>query len=56
MAAFAETKRLLRASFSQDIAQHLDAEHAIFRRSAASAYFHEGVTAFFEKRKPRFND
>jgi 2-(1,2-epoxy-1,2-dihydrophenyl)acetyl-CoA isomerase len=52
--AYAETKQLVNASWSQPLEQHLDAEAAAFARCAAHADFAEGVTAFVEKRKARF--
>jgi len=48
------TKKLLNMTFLNTIKQQLDAERQIQMEVAASEDFAEGVTAFFEKRKPLF--
>lgn len=53
--AYAEMKRLLRQSGSADLAPQCAAEALAFARCAAGADFDEGITAFLEKRKPRFS-
>ena len=52
--AFARTKALLNASFERPFAGQLEAEIESFAQSTATKDFAEGVTAFVEKRKPRF--
>ena len=52
--AFARTKKLINQSFVTPIEQQLDDEIACFEACAKTADFREGVTAFIEKRKPRF--
>ena len=52
--AYARAKRLLNQSFETPIQQHLDDEIAFFADCAKTDDFKEGVTAFVEKRKPRF--
>ncbi|HEX8369929.1 MAG TPA: enoyl-CoA hydratase-related protein [Pyrinomonadaceae bacterium] len=47
-------KRMLNASFSNDLSQQLELEHESQIESGKSADFKEGVTAFFEKRQPQF--
>ncbi|HEX8286958.1 MAG TPA: enoyl-CoA hydratase-related protein [Pyrinomonadaceae bacterium] len=47
-------KRMLNASFSNDLQQQLDLEHECQIESGKSNDFKEGVTAFFEKRQPNF--
>lgn len=53
--AFGETKRLVYQSTDQTLAAQLDAEVEAFARCAATRDFAEGVTAFTEKRMPRFS-
>ena len=53
--AYANTKRLLSASGHASLEQQLQAEAEAFADCAASEDFAEGVTAFVEKRKPRFS-
>ena len=47
-------KRMLNASFSNDLAQQLALEHECQIESGKSNDFKEGVAAFFEKRPPNF--
>ena len=47
-------KRMLNASFSNDIKQQLALEHECQIESGRSSDFKEGVAAFFEKRPPAF--
>ena len=53
--AYAQTKALVNASINQQLVKHLDEEAAAFSRCAAHADFAEGVTAFVQKRKAKFN-
>ncbi len=48
-------KRMLNASFTNDLAAQLRLEHECQLDSGRSADFREGVTAFFEKRPPNFS-
>lgn len=43
---------VLRRSFEGDLDSQLDAEREAFCASAGTRDFAEGVTAFFERRKP----
>ena len=52
--AFARTKKLINQSFVTPIDKQLDDEIAYFAECAMTNDFKEGVTAFVEKRKPRF--
>lgn len=52
--AFALTKRLLDASFDNDLATQLALEEELQREAGRTADFREGVLAFLEKRKPAF--
>ncbi len=52
--AYARAKKLINQSFQTPIQQHLDDEIALFAECARTDDFKEGVTAFVEKRKPRF--
>ena len=52
--AFAETKALINRSFERPLEAQLAAEAQSFARCAGIADLAEGVTAFVEKRKPRF--
>jgi len=47
-------KRMLNASFANDLAAQLELEHECQLESGKSADFTEGVAAFFEKRPPSF--
>ena len=47
-------KRMLNASFSNDLAGQLELEHACQIESGRDGDFKEGVAAFFEKRPPKF--
>ncbi len=53
-ASIGRIKRMLNASFSNNLAQQLDLEHASQIESGKSNDFREGVQAFFEKRAPNF--
>ncbi|MFA5678377.1 MAG: enoyl-CoA hydratase-related protein [Pseudomonas sp.] len=53
--AQAAIKRLLRQSSCQSLAQQLDDELRAFVQCAGSEDFHEGITAFFARRKPVFS-
>lgn len=52
--ALGRMKRLMRASFDNDLATQLDRESTEFRASTHTHDFDEALTAFFDKRKPRF--
>lgn len=52
--AFAETKALVNRSFDRTLAAQLEAEVQAFARCSETRDFAEGVTAFVEKRAPRF--
>ena len=54
-AAFAEIKQLVNQSYDQTLAAQLNAEVEAFARCAGTRDFAEGVTAFVEKRPPRFS-
>ena len=47
-------KKMLNASFSNDLRSQLELEHEMQIESGKSDDFKEGVTAFFEKRPPKF--
>lgn len=52
--AMGRTKRLLRASFNNDLDSHLDRELESFVACAGTADFTEALDAFFGKRAPEF--
>lgn len=52
--AYAQTKALANQGCVQGLPAHLEAEAQAFARCAATGDFAEGVTAFVEKRAPRF--
>jgi len=52
--AVRNAKRLVRASLNASLSQQLGAEAASFAQCAATEDFAEGISAFLEKRKPRF--
>ena len=54
-AVIARVKRMLNATFSNDLESQLALEADCQVESGASPDFKEGVTAFFEKRPPRFS-
>ena len=54
-AAIARVKRMLNATFSNDLETQLTLEADCQIESGASPDFKEGVAAFFEKRPPRFS-
>ncbi|MCC6328768.1 MAG: enoyl-CoA hydratase/isomerase family protein [Acidobacteria bacterium] len=52
--AIGRIKKMLNASFANDLRSQLDLEHQCQIESGRSADFKEGVAAFFEKRTPKF--
>jgi 2-(1,2-epoxy-1,2-dihydrophenyl)acetyl-CoA isomerase len=52
--ALLRTRRLLDAATSQDLSRHLDLEQQLVTELWETADFREGVSAFLERRKPRF--
>jgi 2-(1,2-epoxy-1,2-dihydrophenyl)acetyl-CoA isomerase len=52
--AIGRVKRMLNESFSNDLESQLRLEHKLQLESGRGEDFKEGVTAFFEKRKPEF--
>jgi 2-(1,2-epoxy-1,2-dihydrophenyl)acetyl-CoA isomerase len=52
--SYGRIKRLLNATFSNNLEQQLALEHELQLESGRSDDFREGVTAFFEKRPPNF--
>jgi len=52
--AYARTRRLIRQSLSRDLSAQLEDEGESIIAMAGTADFREGVSAFVEKRKPRF--
>jgi len=53
-AAFGVSKRLLRESFSDTLETHLQAEARAIAERSRSAEAREGISAFLEKRAPRY--
>lgn len=53
-ASIGRIKRMLNASFSNDLSQQLNLEHRLQIESGKANDFKEGVQAFFEKRQPNF--
>lgn len=53
-ASIGRIKKMLNASFSNDLRGQLELEHELQIESGKGADFKEGVTAFFEKRPPNF--
>ncbi len=49
------TKRLLEGSLQNDLVTHLDLERGLIAAAGGTADFREGVSAFVEKRKPKFS-
>ncbi|MGQ0651853.1 MAG: enoyl-CoA hydratase/isomerase family protein [Betaproteobacteria bacterium] len=54
-AVYGRTKALIQGSLNATLAAQLQAEAEAFAASAAEPDFKEGLAAFVEKRKPRFN-
>lgn len=54
--AFSFTKMLLKESYTNNLESHLDREAELIVKTAAAKDFQEGLSAFFEKRKPNFTD
>ncbi|MEO8041263.1 MAG: enoyl-CoA hydratase-related protein [Acidobacteriota bacterium] len=54
-AAFGRVKRMLNATFSNDLTEQLTLEADCQVESGQSPDFKEGVSAFFEKRHPKFS-
>jgi len=52
--AYGSARRLIRESFNTQLATQLENEGNSIVAMGATADFREGVTAFVEKRKPRF--
>ena len=49
------TKHLLHVQSAQDFESHLNHERTLIEAAGTTEAFKEGVTAFFEKRKPVFH-
>lgn len=54
-AVIGRIKKMLDASFSNDLTTQLELEHSLQLESGRSPDFREGVAAFFEKRPPEFS-
>ncbi|MFX1477714.1 MAG: enoyl-CoA hydratase/isomerase family protein [Promethearchaeota archaeon] len=54
--AFSFTKMLLKESYTNNLESHLDREAELIVKTAATKDFQEGLSAFFEKRKPNFTN
>ena len=52
--SFGRIKRMLNASYSNDLRAQLELEAECQLESGRASDFKEGVTAFFEKRQPSF--
>ena len=52
--AVGKAKMLINKSLDNDFLTHLELESITASKSAASKDFNEGVTAFVEKRKPKY--
>lgn len=52
--AYRRMKQLMRSSFGRSLDEQMQAEEEAFRACAATSDFAEGISAFFDKRKPRF--
>ncbi len=53
-AVIGRIKKMINASYSNDLHSQLELEEKCQIESASSQNFHEGVQSFFEKRKPNF--
>lgn len=53
--SIARIKRMMNSSYKNDLNSQLDLEHQCQIESGRSEDFREGVTAFFEKRAPKFS-
>jgi 2-(1,2-epoxy-1,2-dihydrophenyl)acetyl-CoA isomerase len=53
-ASIGRIKKMLNASFANDLAQQLDLEHQLQIESGKGSDFKEGVQSFFEQRAPNF--
>jgi 2-(1,2-epoxy-1,2-dihydrophenyl)acetyl-CoA isomerase len=54
--AFSYTKKLINESYTNDLETHLEREAENIVKTAGTEDFQEGLKAFFEKRRPNFND
>ncbi|HUF04234.1 MAG TPA: enoyl-CoA hydratase-related protein [Aridibacter sp.] len=54
-AVIGRVKKMLNASFSNDLERQLELEHRLQLESGKGGDFREGVAAFFEKRPPKFS-
>lgn len=52
--AYVRARKLIRLSFGNDVRTQMNAEAEAIMAASASDDFYEGVSAFIEKRKPRF--